>query len=130
MMNSPSIYEFFSPKNFRTIATDAKPSPVSKFSYIPIEIELSEGSKIYESLPAFFDGDHVIYAYANASEKLNTRFTPNTDGSYGNRYIIFRETANHVISLFVSNDERQMNFIKFEKKEFSEMLSNSLHPSL
>ncbi|MGN0353080.1 MAG: hypothetical protein ACI4ES_15650 [Roseburia sp.] len=129
-MNSPSIYEYFSSKNFRTIATDAKSNPVSKFSYIPIEIELSEGSKIYESLPSFFDGDHVIYAYANVSDKLNTRFTPCTDGSYGNRYIIFRETANHVISLFVSDDESQMNFIKFEKKDFGEMLKNSLHPSM
>ena len=124
------LSELFSSKDFRTIDKSGRDNPINKSKYIPIEIELLEGSRLYDAFPAFFSGDPVIYGYITENATLNSHFTLTPENKYGNRYIIIRESTLHMLLIFVSDDEEKMNFLRFEKDDFFDLANKALHPNM
>lgn len=127
-MNQLILSTFFHSQQIRTVPPDAKDQQTGQ-SEIPIEIEPLEGSKLYHALPPMFDDNKVIYGFVTSNKELDARFSLTPDNNYGNRYIIMRESANHFITMFVSDDETKMNFIRFEKKEVIMLLKDAYHPN-
>lgn len=129
-MNDYKLTDFFTSKDFRTIDTDARNNPVNRNTYIKTEIQLLEGSRLYDAFPEYLNGTPIIYGFINARPELDDRFVRTEKGNYGDRYIIIRESTIHMLILFVSDNEEKMNFLRFEKQEFFDLAKESLHPNL
>lgn len=126
-MNDSTLTTLFSSSEIRTVHKDNK----NKFqtpNEIPFEFEPLESSKIYQVLPDFMRDNPVIFGFVLDNPTLDTHFEPVNENDYGNRYLIFRETANHFIVLFVSDNEKNMHFIRYEKDEIINLFSQSYHP--
>lgn len=128
-MNNITLTTLFPPQSIRTVLEKAKDRNTIP-TEIPIEIEPLEGSRLYRVLPDIFEDNKIIYGFVTANPALDSHFFPISAGDYGKRYIIIRESANHFIVMFVSDDERKMNFLWFDKKDIIELLKDAYHPNL
>lgn len=128
-MNNVTLTTLFPPQSIRTVLEKDKDRNIIP-TEIPIEIEPLEGSKLYCVLPDIFEDSKIMHGFVSANPALDSHFFPISAGDYGKRYIIIRESANHFITIYVSDDERKMNFLRFDKKDIIELLKDAYHPNL
>lgn len=127
MNTKPNLSDIFSPSALR-IVCNTHDGRSRVYPEIPFEIEPLEGSPIYHALPSFFRKMSTIHGFIKTNPSLDEQFVKNTNGEYGGRYIIFRESTSHYIVLFVSDDERFMHFFRYEKDEIVNLIVNGTIP--